>query len=168
MRKLIILLSFFVINFSASFSNSDEKSILTLEILKTKFPNVKNYKIEKNIFVYVVQDVTNQHIFEYNTYTNQIRKISTIWNFLELAKYCDGLGENIYFAQNKEYYFMGGYNENPDIRAFNLYQKNPWHDNYLAIIPDIDYMNDYCEFYIPMYENLINPYLFDKSKSHKL
>ena len=110
----------------------------------------------------------NQFIFEYDRRENTIKQISIIWNFIALAKECEGLDQkNIYFAQNKEYYLMGGWNENPDIRIFDLYNPQPWHDNYLEIVPSMNYVGNLCKFYEPMFEKIEKPYMLRGSKLDK-
>ena len=56
---------------------------------------------------------------------------------------------NIYFAQNREYWFGGGaIIDNAQIRIFELYDKTPWRDSDLGITPDMDYAKEWCKFYI--------------------
>ena len=72
-----------------------------------------------------------------------------VWNFIGLAKYCDGIKEkNIYFANNLEYYLGGGTNiDNPQIRIFSLNDPSPWRDSDLGIVPSMKWAKEYCEFY---------------------
>ena len=107
-----------------------------IQALKENFYNIKSFKIEENKFIYIAQGDFYQFIFEYDRIANTIKQISIVWNFIALAKECEGIDQkNIYFAQNKEYYLMGGWNENPTIRIFDLYNPRPSHNNYLEIVP---------------------------------
>ena len=65
------------------------------------------------------------------------------------------------------YYLMGGWNENPDIRIFDLYNPQPWHDNYLEIVPSMNYVGNFCKFYEPMFEKIEKPYMLRGSKLNK-
>ena len=95
--------------------------------------------------------------------------ISLVWNFIALAKECEGIDQrNIYFAQNKEYYLMGGWDEDPTIRIFDLYNPQPWHDNYLDIVPSMNYAGNLCKFYVPTFEKVEKPYMLRGSKGLRL
>ena len=59
---------------------------------------------------------------------------------------------------------MGGWNEDPDIRIFNLYNPQPWHDNYLEIVPNMKYVSNLCKFYVPLFEKVEKPYMLRGSK----
>ena len=139
-----------------------------IQALKENFYNIKSFKIEENKFIYIAQGDFYQFIFEYDRIANTIKQISIVWNFIALAKECEGINQkNIYFAQNKEYYLMGGWNENPDIRIFDLYNPQPWHDNYLEIVPSMNYVGNFCKFYEPMFEKIEKPYMLKGSKLDK-
>ena len=136
-----------------------------IEVLKKNFHNVKSFKIEENKFIYVAQGDFNQFIFKFDRTANTIKLISSVWNFIALAKECEGIDEkNIYFAQNKEYYLMGGWNEDPTIRIFNLYNPQPGHSNYLDIVPSMTWANTWCKFYLPLFEKVEKPYMLRGSK----
>ena len=136
-----------------------------IEALKENFHNIKSFKIEKNKFIYVAQGDFNQFIFEYDRIANTIKQISIVWNFISLAKECEGIDQkNIYFAQNKEYYLNAGWNEDPDIRIFDLYNPKPGHDNYLEIVPSMNYVANICKFYLPLFEKVEKPYMLRGSK----
>ena len=167
---------FFVILFSLLLNTTQaQNNIVKLEFvpeidfLKENFHNIKSFKIEKNKFIYVAQGDFNQFIFEYDKTTNIAKQISIVWNFIALAKECEGIDQkNIYFAQNKEYYLMGGWNEDPTIRIFNLYNPQPGHSNYLDIVPSMTWANGWCKFYIPLFEKVENPYMLRGSKGLRL
>ena len=69
------------------------------------------------------------------------KKLTFVWNFITLAKYCEGISEkDIYFAVNLEYYLGGGTKiDNPQIRIFSLDDPSPWRDSDLGIVPNIDW-----------------------------
>ena len=155
-RIFFILFVSLLLN-STQAENNITKREFTPEIqaLKKNFYNIKSFKIEENKFIYIAQGDFYQFIFEYDRMANTIKQISIVWNFIALAKECEGIDQkNIYFAQNKEYYLMGGWNEDPDIRIFDLYNPQPWHDNYLEIVPSMNYVGNICKFHTPLLEKL--------------
>jgi len=140
-----------------------------IEALKENFYNIKSFKIEENKFIYVAQGDFHQFIFEFDKTANTIKMISSVWNFIALAKECEGIDEkNIYFAQNKEHYLMGGWDEDPTIRIFDLYTQQPGHSNYLDIVPSMTWANTWCKFYIPLFEKVEKPYMLRGSKGLRL
>ena len=165
-RISFILFNLLVLNNVQAENYIIEREFKTdIEVLKKNFYNVKSFKIEENKFIYVAQSDFHQFIFEYDRTSNTIKQISIVWNFIALAKECEGIDEkNIYFAQNKEYYLMGGWNEDPTIRIFNLYNPQPGHSNYLDIVPSMTWANGWCKFYIPLFEKVENPYILRGSK----
>ena len=168
-RIFIILFISLSPNFTQAEKNIIKKEFAPeIQALKENFHNIKSFKIEENKFIYVAQGDFNQFIFEYDKTANTIKQISIVWNFIALAKECEGIDQkNIYFAQNKEYYLMGGWNENPDIRIFDLYNPQPWHDSYLEIVPSMNYVGNFCKFYKPMFEKIERPYMLKGSKLDK-
>ena len=62
---------------------------------------------------------------------------------------------------------MGGWNENPTIRIFDLYNPRPWHNNYLEIVPSMDYVGNFCKFYEPNFKKIEKPYMLRGSKLNK-
>lgn len=164
------LLVFFIFNSVNVKSNIVKREFAPeIEALKKKFHNIKSFKIEKNKFIYVAQGDFHQFIFEFDKTTNTIEMISSVWNFIALAKECEGIDQkNIYFAQNKEYYLMGGWDEDPTIRIFDLYNPQPGHSNYLDIVPSITWANTWCKFYIPLFEKVEKPYMLRGSKELRL
>ena len=165
-RIFFVLFIYLSLNFTQAENNIVNREFAPeIQVLKENFHNIKSFKIEENKFIYVTQGDFNQFIFEYDRTANTIKQISIIWNFIALAKECEGIDQkNIYFAQNKEYYLMGGWNENPDIRIFDLYNPQPWHDNYLEIVPSMNYVGNFCKFYEPMFEKIEKPYMLRGSK----
>ena len=78
-----------------------------------------------------------------------MKEISVVHNFIALAEKCEFIKKNnIYFAQNREYWFGGGaIIDNAQIRIFELYDKTPWRDSDLGITPDMEYAKQWCKFY---------------------
>ena len=62
---------------------------------------------------------------------------------------------------------MGGWNENPTIRIFDLYNPRPSHNNYLEIVPSMHYVGNFCKFYEPNFEKIEKPYMLRGSKLNK-
>ena len=127
---------------------------------KTKFPwkefNVqKIYLLDNSKIIYIEQHGRGDAIWEKNEKTNELKKISGLWAFLELARQCEGIKErDIYFGVNLEYYLMGGNNiDDPNIRIFSLYDPSPWRDSDLDIVPNMDHAKQWCTFYEPLYSS---------------
>ena len=123
-----------------------------------EFPfNQKNiekvYQLENGNRIYIEQYERGDRIWEENILTDKINNISFVWNFIALAKDCEGVKEkNIFFANNLEYYLGGGTNiDNPQIRIFSLYDPSPWRDSDLAIVPNMEWAKTFCNFYYPLH-----------------
>ena len=59
----------------------------------------------------------------------------------ELNELKEAINEkNIYFAQTKDYYFMGGWNEQSSLKIFDL------KSNLLGTSPDMEYAKNFCKF----------------------
>ena len=119
-----------------------------------EFPfNQKNiekvYQLENGNKIYIEQYERGDRIWEENIVNNKITNISFVWNFIALAKECEGVKEkNIFFANNLEYYLGGGTNiDNPQIRIFSLYDPSPWRDSDLGIVPNMKWTKSSCLFY---------------------
>ena len=122
-----------------------------------EFPfNQKNiekvYQLENGNRIYIEQYERGDRIWEENILTDKINNISFVWNFIALAKECEGVKEkNIFFANNLEYYLGGGTKiDNPQIRIFSLHDPSPWRDSDLGIVPNIEWANSFCNFYNPI------------------
>lgn len=113
----------------------------------------KIYKLDDGKFIYIEQFVRGNIIWEYDVVEDKFTEISHVWNFIDLASKCDQVnGYNIYFANNLEYFFAGGVrSDNPEIRIFDLYEKNPWRNTDLGISPSMNYASEWCDFYKPYY-----------------
>ena len=139
MRIIIILLLFIL---TETLVLSDEKFPFTDASIK------KTYKLDNGNTIYIEQTGFNDAIWEKDSKSNKFNKIAYVWNFIALAKSCESIDEkDIYFAQNKEYYLMGGIDEEPTIRIFDLHNKRPWRDSDLGIVPNMEWTKQWCVFY---------------------
>jgi len=109
----------------------------------------KTYQLDNGNIIYIEQYERGDRIWEKDISTGKINNISFVWNFIALAKSCEGIKEeNIYFATNLEYYLGGGTNiDNAQIRIFSLYDPSPWRDSDLGIVPNMDWVKQMCNFY---------------------
>ena len=129
MKKLlwIIFLSLFCINFALA--NLDQSKVR------------KKYKIDDEILV-----VSNNGFLDEVHLCDPSLKNCALINkhflFIEFAKECEGVeSKNIYFAINKEYFFMGGINENAPLRIYDL------EGSVYGSAPNLDYAKQFCKFY---------------------
>jgi len=112
------------------------------------------YQLDNGKEIYIEQRGTNDTIWEKDEITGELKLISHVWFFIALAKTCPDVDlKNVYFAQNKEHYLMGGIDENSHIRIFDLYNPKPWRDSDLGIVPNMDWAKEWCEFYKPLNVN---------------
>ena len=149
MKKIIILI-FLLFQFTISYSSE----ILKITKLPYKDAEIERiYKLDNGNFIYIEQWVRGNIIWEYNPLEDKFKRISQVWSFLDLAKKCDQIKKNnIYFANNLEYWFAGGTNiDYPEIRIFDLYDPSPWRTSDLGITPDMEYAKSFCIFYKPYY-----------------
>ena len=109
----------------------------------------KLYLLDNGNIIYIEQYERGDRIWEKDISTGEIINISFVWNFIALAKSCEGIKEeNIYFATNLEYYLGGGSNiDNAQIRIFSLHDPSPWRDSDLGIVPNMEWTRQWCEFY---------------------
>ena len=128
MRQIlvIIILSLFCINFA----------LADLDQSRVK----KKYKLDNKILV-----ISNNHfldeIWMCSSSLKDCKLLSKVFSFVALAEECEAIKEkNIYFAQTKDYYFMGGWNEQSPLKIFDL------KSNLLGTSPDIEYANSFCKF----------------------
>ena len=128
--------------------------INTLNADDVKIPfkkeNIKAiYKINNGNLIYIQSFERGDRIWELEKNSKELIEISIVFNFIELAEKCEFIKkDNIYFAQNREYWFGGGaVIDNAQIRIFELYDKTPWRDSDLGITPDIEYAKQWCKFY---------------------
>ena len=117
-------------------------SLTTFEVEQPEFSSIKKVYLSKNKHIVVVSGPMHDTIWEYDPQTKAKKMINNVWNFGALAKKCDGIRpDNIYFAQTKDYYFMGGYSETSPFKIFDL------ESNVLGIAPSIKYAKNFCKFY---------------------
>ncbi len=117
-------------------------SLTTFEVEQPEFSSIKKVYHSKNKHIVVVSGPMHDTIWEYDPQTKAKKMINNVWNFGALAKKCDGIRpDNIYFAQTKDYYFMGGYSETSPFKIFDL------ESNVLGIAPSIKYAKNFCKFY---------------------
>ena len=128
--------------------------INTLNADDVKIPfkkeNIKAiYKINNGNLIYIQSFERGDRIWELEKNSKELIEISIVFNFIALAEKCEFIKkDNIYFAQNREYWFGGGaVIDNAQIRIFELYDKAPWRDSDLGITPDIEYAKQWCKFY---------------------
>ena len=109
------------------------------------------YNINDGRTIIVENRPRGNTIWEVNKNTKRLNRISDVWNFIDLAQSCERISENnIYFAQNLEYWFNGGTNiDFQAIRIFSLDNPKPYNDNYLGISPSMSYAKEWCTFYKP-------------------
>ena len=127
---------------------------------KTKYPwkefyIEKIYLLDNGKIIYIERHGRGNRIWEKNEKTNELKEISGLWGFIDLARQCESIRErDIYFGVNLEYYLMGGTNiDDPTIRIFSLYDSSPWDDSDLDIVPNMDHAKEWCTFYEPLYSN---------------
>ena len=107
------------------------------------------YKIDNGNWIYIQSFERGDRIWERKKNSDDIKEISIVYNFITIAEECEFIKQNnIYFAQNREYWFGGGaIIDNAQIRIFELYDETPWRDSDLGITPDMEYAKEWCQFY---------------------
>ena len=138
--KFIIFLFLLVFFYSSPLISSSNKIIRT-ELPFDKSNLQSSYLLDNGKEIYIEQFERGDRIWEYNSQDQSFKELTFVWNFIGLAKYCEGIKEkNIYFANNLEYYLGGGTNiDNPQIRIFSLNDPSPWRDSDLGIVPDMNW-----------------------------
>jgi len=141
--KILISASFFLLLIINTLNADDVK-------IPFKKENIKAiYKINNGNLIYIQSFERGDRIWELKKNSKELIEISIVFNFIALAEKCEFIKkDNIYFAQNREYWFGGGaIIDNAQIRIFELYDKAPWRDSDLGITPDIEYAKQWCKFY---------------------
>ena len=107
------------------------------------------YEIDDGNWIYIQSFERGDRIWERKKNSDDIKEISIVYNFIAIAEECEFIKQNnIYFAQNREYWFAGGaIIDNAQIRIFELYNDAPWRDSDLGITPDMEYAKEWCIFY---------------------
>ena len=125
----IIFFSFFFINFALA--DLDQSRIK------------KKYKLDNKILA-ITNNSFLDEIWICNTSLTNCKMLTRVFSFVALAEECEAIKEkNIYFAQTKDYYFMGGWNEESPLKIFDL------KSNLLGTSPDIEYAKNFCKFKLP-------------------
>ena len=141
--KILISASLFLLLIINTLNADDVK-------IPFKKENIKAiYKINNGNLIYIQSFERGDRIWELKKNSKELIEISIVFNFIALAEKCEFIKkDNIYFAQNREYWFGGGaVIDNAQIRIFELYDKTPWRDSDLGITPDIEYAKQWCKFY---------------------
>ena len=104
------------------------------------------YEIDDGNLIYIQSFERGDRIWERKKNSDDIKEISIVYNFIAIAEECEFIKQNnIYFAQNREYWFGGGaIIDNAQIRIFELYDETPWRDSDLGITPDMEYAEEWC------------------------
>ena len=101
----------------------------------------KRYKINDKILA-ITNNGFLDEVYLCNSSIKNCVLINKHFSFIELAKECEGVqSKNIYFAVNKEYFFMGGINENAPLRIYDL------KGNVYGSAPNLNYAKGFCKFY---------------------
>ena len=104
-------------------------------------PIGKTYVIEDHIFT-VSNNGFLDLIYLCKPTAKTCKQIGKVWTFVALAKECEGIEpKNIYFARNKEHFFMGGINENAPLRIYDF------DGNVHGSAPNLNYAKHHCKFY---------------------
>jgi hypothetical protein len=123
----IIFLSLFYINFA----------LADLDEIRFK----KKYKIDNKVLA-VTNNGFLDEVYLCNSSIKNCALINKHFSFIEFAKECEGVqSKNIYFAVNKEHFFMGGINENAPLRIYDL------KGNVYGSAPNLNYAKGFCKFY---------------------
>ena len=122
---------------------------------EVKYPyqnfNVKNiYRLDNGKTIFIEQTGWGNTIWE-KINNGELKKISHVWFVAGIAKECSDRNlKNIIFVAHKEYYLMGGIDENAPIRIHNLYNPQPYIDTALGSVPNMEYAKEWCKFYKPI------------------
>ena len=129
MKKLlgIIFSSLFYVNFA----------LADLDLSKVR----KKYKIDNKILA-VTNNGFLDEVYLCNSSAKNCELINRHFSFIDLAHKCENIqNKNIYFAVNKEHFFMGGINENAPLRIYDL------EGNVHGSAPNLEYAQQFCKFY---------------------
>ena len=104
-------------------------------------PIGKTYVIEDQILTVSNNGVLDE-VYICKPTAEKCKQIARHFSFMALAKECEGIEQkNIYFAVNKEHFFMGGINENAPLRIYDF------EGNVYGSAPNLEYAKNHCEFY---------------------
>ena len=101
----------------------------------------QRYKINNKILA-ITNNGFLDEVYLCNSSIKNCALINKHFSFIEFAKECEGVqSKNIYFAVNKEHFFMGGINENAPLRIYDL------KGNVYGSAPNLNYTKGFCKFY---------------------
>ena len=101
----------------------------------------KKYQINNKVLA-ITNNGFLDEVYLCNSSIKNCTLINKHFSFIEFAKECEGVqSKNIYFAVNKEHFFMGGINENAPLRIYDL------EGNVYGSAPNLDYAKQFCKFY---------------------
>ena len=117
-----------------------------------KFPypdmDIKNvYQLDNGKTIYIEQTAVGSTIWKKDETAKELKLVKHVWFFDGIAKSCpDRNLTNVLFATNKEYYYMGGIDETPPIRMYEL--NNP--KRIINEVPNMKWAKQWCTFYKPI------------------
>ena len=129
MKKIlgIVFFFFFFINFAFA------------EIVQSEVR--EKYKVDNKVLA-ITNNGFLDEVYLCNSSNENCKLINKHFSFINLAQECESIqNKNIYFAVNKEHFFMGGINENAPLRIYDL------EGNVHGSAPNIDYAKEFCKFY---------------------
>ena len=104
-------------------------------------PVIKTYIIEDHVLT-ISNNGFLHEVYLCKPTAKKCKEIGRHFSFIALAKECEGIEQkNIYFAVNKEHFFMGGINENAPLRIYDF------EGNVYGSAPNLEYAKNHCEFY---------------------
>ena len=118
--------------------------------LKFPYPDmdIKNvYQLDNGKTIYIEQTAVGSTIWKKDETAKELKLVKHVWFFDGIAKSCpDDNLTNVLFATNKEYYYMGGIDETPPIRMYEL--NNP--KRIINEVPNMKWAKQWCTFYKPI------------------
>ena len=118
--------------------------------LKFPYPDmdIKNvYQLDNGKTIYIEQTAVGSTIWKKDETAKELKLVKHVWFFDGIAKSCpDRNLTNVLFATNKEYYYMGGIDETPPIRMYEL--NNP--KRIINEVPNMKWAKQWCTFYKPI------------------
>ena len=113
MKKLLVIL--FLLLPASGISKQEVKRDAWKKNMNIDNINLQHtYKLDNGKIIYIGSTGTGTWIWEKDKLTGKLNYISGMWFFYGIAKSCpDENLENVLFATQKEYYYMGGINEDP-------------------------------------------------------
>tara|TARA_B100000575_G_C22948720_1_gene548759 strand:+ start:164 stop:553 length:390 start_codon:yes stop_codon:yes gene_type:complete len=129
MKNFLVITLLSLLSYNFSIAESDLSKVY------------KEYKIDTKIL-----KITNNGFLDEVWLCSSTNKdcelINRHFSFIDLAIECENVKQKIiYFAVNKEHFFMGGINENAPLRIYDL------KGNVYGSAPNIDYAREFCKFY---------------------